>query len=98
MLHFITDAPEFVVREILALVRGYSENAWDADGWKPGFDTVIHVNEEDAFGVIVALKDWVVEPRRPMRPAIADPTYVLAAQSIERDGGFGSTPAAAFAR
>lgn len=97
MLHFITAAPLFVAREIMALAHGWAEDApWEAPAWA---ESVIHVRDTDAPAVLHALREWRIEGRKPARVAIADPTFALAAQAIEREGGFGSSaPAAMYAR
>lgn len=97
MLHFITDAPVFVARSVMQLANGFAEPApADAPIWA---DSVVHIHEDDAVHVIHALKDWRIEARKPARPAISDPTFAMAAASIDRQyGGGSSAPTAAFAR
>lgn len=95
MLHFITDAPSFLVREVMPFVKGFIEAPeGDFPAW---VSTIIHVDETDAFALLSYLKGHRVESRRPARVAIGDPTFVLAAAAIERGNG-GSASGAAFAR
>jgi len=92
MLHFITAAPKHTVRGVMALARGYSEDApEDSPYWAT---SVVHVQTEDAFAVLHALRDWRIEGRKPARAAIADPVYAMAAAAIERETNEGGAPAA----
>lgn len=94
MLHFITDAPSFVVREIFAFARGWVEDAgWDDPHWA---QAIIHVNDEDAPAVLHALRSHRVQGLRAAKVAIGDPTFVLAAAIVDR-GSDGSPSAAAHA-
>ena len=97
MLHFLTSAPMFVVREIMALASGFAEDAaaYDTPSWA---ESIVHVSDRDAGPVMHALRAYRIEGRRPGRAAIADPTFVMAAQSIERNEGGSSAPAAATVR
>jgi len=93
MLHFITDAPQMVVREIIALAGGWFENPLeDAPIW---VETIIHVPDVTAMSVLHALREYRVESRRAPRVAIGDPTFVMAAAAIERSGGTPSSAALA---
>jgi hypothetical protein len=94
MLHFLTAAPIYVVREIMSLAHGWVEDVpKDAPTWA---ECVVHVDDTDAFAVMHALRDWRIEGRRPAKVLVNDPTFALAAAAIDRSGG--STPAPAFAQ
>jgi hypothetical protein len=97
MLHLNTDAPMMVARELVGFGNGFVEQAGsESPAW---VESILHVSDSSAFGVISALDlgNYRVEGRRPARVAIGDPTFAMAASSIERSNG-GSAPAAAFAR
>lgn len=82
MLRFITDAPEFFVREILSFARGVRVTV-------EGNDVLVSGTEEsDIASVIRALASggWKVASWHP-RPAISDPTFAMAAAALEREGG-----------
>ena len=54
MLHFLTSAPQFVLRPILALAQGWVEPAPEsAPTWA---ESVIHVDDSDAAAVLFALR------------------------------------------
>lgn len=94
MLHFDTDAPDYVVRAVMSFARGMSEDAsWDAPYW---VQSTIHVHEDEAMAVLNALRDYRVTRHGKAKVAVADPTFAMAAAVIERKGG-GSTPAPAYA-
>lgn len=96
MLHFNTDAPLMVARELVAFGNGFIEDAGsESPAW---VESVMHVSDESAGAVLAGLRigGYRVEGRRPIRPAIADPVFAMAAASIDR--GNSSAPAAAFAR
>ena len=93
MLQFITDAPAFWLREIIAFARGVQVI-------EDGSDVLVRGTEEsDIASVIRALSagGWKVAAWRP-RLAISDPTYQMAAAAIERDGGPSGAPAASRVR
>jgi len=97
MLHLNTDAPAMVARELVAFGNGFYEQAGsESPAW---VESILHVKDDSGFAVINALAEtgYVVSARRPAKVAISDPTFALAAQSIERDEG-GSTPASAMVR
>lgn len=97
MLHFLTDAPVFVVRSIMSIANGFMDEVTSSD---PAWATaVIHVGDEHAPAVLNALSRYRVEGRRPARQFVSDPTFALAAASIDREqGGSSSAPAQAWAR
>lgn len=91
MLRFITDAPEFFVREIIAFARGVKVTTEDNDVLVSGTE------ESDIASVIKALASggWKIAPWHP-RPAISDPTFALAAAAIDREQGGNAAPAQAW--
>ncbi len=102
MLHFITDAPEMIVREAIAFVPGASvDYAWDGHGAPTWANVVIEATRpSDALQLALASLGkggYRLDGFRP-RPAIADPTFAMAAAAIDRSyGGGSSAPAAAYA-
>jgi len=95
MLHFLTSAPEFVVRELIAFARGWVEPApYDSPTWA---STVLHIHEQDAEVLLSQLTRYRFEGIGKRKVAVGDPTFAMAAAAIER-GSSGSPSGAAFVR
>ena len=101
MLRFITDAPTFWVRELVAFARGVTveDATWDgtdAPAWAES--VLVGTFGSDIASIINAIKSggFRAEGWKP-KPATADPTFALAAARIDRERG-GSAPASAWLR
>lgn len=94
MLSLITSAPTFVVRDALGLVPGaVVEPAYGtAPRWA---ETLITAPQSDALALGLArISAFRFETWRP-RPAIADPTFAMAAANVDRTREGGSSAPAA---
>lgn len=92
MLHFVTDAPLYIVYGVMSLARGWVEDANVTDpSW---VEAHVHVSDIDAGNVLHALKEWRVQAFALPRAAVSDPTFALAAVNIDREGGPHGAPAA----
>lgn len=96
-MRFITSASPLEIRA-LAAMHGASVTPADLEDTPRWAESIIDGGEVASRSVALAVASlgYKLDAWRP-RPVIADPTFALAAQSIERNGG-SSAPAAAYAR
>ncbi len=99
MVQFITNAPLHELREVAPFV-GVGIEIEPADSTAPTWATaVVRGNAGQAmtrFMLWIAESQHKIDSWRP-RPIHADPTFVFAMQSIDRNGS-SSAPAATYAR
>ena len=98
MFQFITSAPVFWVRELIAFARGVNVEAVPDDSPAWGESIVRGSYESDVTSIIAALSrgGFRIEGWKP-KPAIADPTFAMAAARIDRERG-GSAPASSWVK
>lgn len=109
MLHFISDAPEFVAREVIAFVPGaHIDWTWASDDAPAWANVLLDLPQgEDAIGVIYALgqlgyrvEGWLPKwHHTPGTALVPNPTFAMAAAAIDRTRtGGSSTPAPVYAQ